>query len=280
MVAYIRSDLDFILAQIKIAEAHAAGQPLYGPGGLIPTYNLSWGLRTVDGTYNNLLQPGMGRRRQRVSRALGTEFRTIMVDPDGPGGMGPMPVSYQPGVDNDGPGPADPSDVFDPYVRTISNLIVDQTLGNPSAILTGLQRAGVVDPGRPDDGPRRPITAAYEPIEAEFLAVSQSRVAYFNAATTAAANPGDAVAQQAAAATRWRPSTPPPRRWMPFAGRSTRCWRPTASSWRATTSRSRTSRRTKACRRRSTPGSRCSASSSITASTSSPRAATARCSSR
>ena len=32
MVAYIRSDLDFILAQIKIAEAHAAGQPLYGAG--------------------------------------------------------------------------------------------------------------------------------------------------------------------------------------------------------------------------------------------------------
>ena len=51
MVQYIKSDLEFILAQIKIAEAHAAGQPLYGPGGLIPSYNLSWGLRTVDGTY-------------------------------------------------------------------------------------------------------------------------------------------------------------------------------------------------------------------------------------
>jgi hypothetical protein len=31
MVTYIRSDLEFILKQIKIAEAHAAGQPLYGP---------------------------------------------------------------------------------------------------------------------------------------------------------------------------------------------------------------------------------------------------------
>ncbi len=68
MVAYIRSDLDFILAQIKIAEAHAAGQPLYGPGGLIPTYNLAWGLRTVDGSYNHLLaRPGaVGRRRPGV----------------------------------------------------------------------------------------------------------------------------------------------------------------------------------------------------------------------
>ena len=36
MVAYIRSDLDFILTQIKIAEATSAGQPLFGPGGLDP----------------------------------------------------------------------------------------------------------------------------------------------------------------------------------------------------------------------------------------------------
>ena len=57
MVEYIRSDLEAILFHIKIAEANAAGQPLYGPGGLIPTYNLSWGLRTVDGSYNNLI-PG------------------------------------------------------------------------------------------------------------------------------------------------------------------------------------------------------------------------------
>ena len=58
MVTYIRSDLEFILKQIKIAEADAAfrqgistgdplnpAKPLYGPGGPIPTYNLSWGLR-------------------------------------------------------------------------------------------------------------------------------------------------------------------------------------------------------------------------------------------
>ena len=71
MVAYIRSDLDFILAQIKIAEKHAAyianpmdpnAAPLYGVGeagqvGSVPTYTLSIGLRTVDGQYNNLL-PG------------------------------------------------------------------------------------------------------------------------------------------------------------------------------------------------------------------------------
>ena len=81
MVTYIRSDLDFILAQIKIAEAHADGQPLYGPGGLIPTYNLAWGLRTVDGTYNNLLHPELGAADNEIPEGLGTHFRTIMVDP-------------------------------------------------------------------------------------------------------------------------------------------------------------------------------------------------------
>jgi hypothetical protein len=146
MVAYIRSDLDFILAQIKIAEAHAAGQPLYGPGGLVPAYNVAWGLRTVDGTYNHLL-PGQiewGASDNEFPEHLGTDFKTIMV-PAGPGGA-LVPVSYTPGVDNDGPGSAGPGDVFDPTVRIISNLLVDQTLGNPSAILTGLQRAGIVPP--------------------------------------------------------------------------------------------------------------------------------------
>ena len=60
MVTYIKSDLEFILAQIKIAEAHADGQPLFGTNGLVPAYNLSLGLRTVDGTYNHLL-PGQER---------------------------------------------------------------------------------------------------------------------------------------------------------------------------------------------------------------------------
>ena len=58
MVVYIKSDLEFILKQIKIAEDHALfeqsggteGKALFGPNGAIPTYNLAWGLRTVDGT--------------------------------------------------------------------------------------------------------------------------------------------------------------------------------------------------------------------------------------
>ncbi|WP_162245650.1 peroxidase family protein [Brevundimonas sp. Root1279] len=168
---------------------------------MIPAYNLAWGLRTVDGSYNNLL-PGRseeGASDNPFPRLLDADYRTIMVDPDGPGPMGPVPVTYTPGVDNDGPGTAGPSDVFDPYVRTISNLLVDQGLGNPAAILTGLQRAGIVAPEN-EMAVLGTITAAYEAIETEFLAVSQSRVAYFNLATTAAANPGDGAAAAAAAA--------------------------------------------------------------------------------
>jgi hypothetical protein len=77
MANYIRSDLEFILDQIKIAEKHAAyianpndpnAAPLYGVGaagqvGSVPAYTLSMGLRTVDGSYNNLLpgQEHLGR---------------------------------------------------------------------------------------------------------------------------------------------------------------------------------------------------------------------------
>ena len=117
MVAYIKSDLEFILTQIKIAEAHAAGLPLYGPGadgvqgdnpataadeslddGLVPTYNLAWGLRTVDGSYNHLL-PG-----QEQWGAAGNQFPELVdatFDPaeNVPPGFGPSsgsPTSYNP----------------------------------------------------------------------------------------------------------------------------------------------------------------------------------------
>ena len=47
-------DLEFILKQIKIAEAHTAGTPLTD---MIVQPHLPYGLRTVDGSYNNIL-PG------------------------------------------------------------------------------------------------------------------------------------------------------------------------------------------------------------------------------
>lgn len=173
MVAFIRSDLDFILQQIKIAEAHAAGQPLYGEGGLIPTYNLAFGLRTVDGSYNHLLpgQEHWGAADQPFPNHVDPAYRTIMVDPDGDGPMGPLPVSYTPGVDNDGPGSAGPSDVFDPYVRLISNLIVDQTLDNPAVIIEALNRNGFAGDTL---AAAAEIKAAYQPLKPLFKAVDDA----------------------------------------------------------------------------------------------------------
>ncbi|NOV16620.1 hypothetical protein E5S70_11120 [Ensifer adhaerens] len=206
MVAYIRSDLDFILKQIKIAEDHALfeqsggtqGKSLFGPNGSVPSYNVSWGLRTVDGTYNNPLHPEWGAADNEFPEPLGTDFRTIMVDPDGPGPAPMVPVTYQPGIDNDGPGTAGPGDVFDPYVRTISNLLVDQTLGNPSAILTGLQRAGIVPPDQ-QMAVTAAISAAYAPLIPQFRAVATEEREYAEAAAAASASPGNAALQQAAA---------------------------------------------------------------------------------
>lgn len=148
MVAYIKSDLEFILAQIKISEQHAAGTPLFGAGGLVPAYNLSLGLRTVDGTYNNLLpgQEQWGAADIPFPEPLGTNFR-----PATPTAFGPPPTPltassyapmYKPNAD-----PQDPTAiVVDSSPRTISNLIVDQTLNNPAAIVTALERAGSADP--------------------------------------------------------------------------------------------------------------------------------------
>src|SRR5262245_47288784 len=90
MVAYIKSDLEFILAQIKIAEAHAAGQPLFGSNGLVPAYNLSLGLRTVDGSYNHLIagQERWGAGDSQFPSLLNPEYRPAdgtLFDPDGPG---------------------------------------------------------------------------------------------------------------------------------------------------------------------------------------------------
>ena len=51
-VVLYRDDLDFILEQIKIAEANAAGTPLID---LVPNWELPFGLRTLSGVDNNLL---------------------------------------------------------------------------------------------------------------------------------------------------------------------------------------------------------------------------------
>ncbi len=141
MVTYIRSDLAFILQQIKIAEAHARwladpndplGKPLYGEGGSIPTYNIAWGLRTVDGSNNNLLHPTWGAADQPFPSLMPPGYRPATVlDMNGPAPGGETASSYAPSNDPN-------NVVVDASLRTISNLIVDQTPANPAAIMAAL----------------------------------------------------------------------------------------------------------------------------------------------
>ena len=193
MVKYIKSDLDFILKQIKLAEAHAAGQPLFGPTGLVPAYNLSMGLRTVDGTYNHLLpgQERWGRGDSQFPSLLDPVYRPADGTPFDPDGPGPAPA--MPTAPNYNPSNNPNSLVFDSSLRTISNLLVDQTLGNPAAILTALQRAGSTD----QMGDLALVTTIYQTFKPASDAEYQARVVMQNAKAAAEAlGDGD-------------PSTPP-----------------------------------------------------------------------
>ena len=72
--------------------------------------------------------------------------------------------------------------VFNSMPRTISNLLVDQTLGNPAAVLTALDRAGSAN-SLADLPAVQAIYAAFKPAsDAEYQArvVMQAAVAAFN----------------------------------------------------------------------------------------------------
>ncbi|WP_223257141.1 peroxidase family protein [Arthrobacter globiformis] len=126
------SDLSFILKQIKIAEAHVANTTsATGPCGAligtgpnqIPSPLVSAGLRTVDGSCNNL-QPGQetfGAADQKFPRLTTPVFNDADAVPAGFGPPGPSSYKQKKG------------NVFDSEPRVISNLIVDQTSTNPAA---------------------------------------------------------------------------------------------------------------------------------------------------
>ncbi|HEX2280826.1 MAG TPA: hypothetical protein VHG52_03590, partial [Thermomicrobiales bacterium] len=130
MVKLNKHDLEFILKQIEIAEAHAAGTPL---SELVPSSLLPYGLRTVDGSYNNL---GIGREQWGASGEL---FQSL-TDTGFTTGSGAFPSGFGYPTNNDY-GVA--GDVVDSGPRTVSNLIVDQTLDNPAAIAAALQQTGL-----------------------------------------------------------------------------------------------------------------------------------------
>ena len=128
MANFNRGDLDFILQQIQIAEANAAGVPLPT---LIPDPLLPWGLRTVDGRDNNIV-PGreaFGSADQIMPRLTTPVFNQAEATTFNVGVPVGTPTSY---AQTSGP-------VFDSQPRTISNLISDQTHSNPAAIAAWFQ---------------------------------------------------------------------------------------------------------------------------------------------
>ncbi|MFZ4717892.1 MAG: peroxidase family protein [Ilumatobacteraceae bacterium] len=162
-------DLEFILAQIQIGEAHPFGQDLIctAPDALtnpvacttsIPNVNRQFGLRQTDGQHNNLVdgRSTWGSADQtfpRITKAVYKDADGLTFDPDGPGGLSVGdPTSYQ---QNSGI-------VADAQPRVISNLISDQTEHNPAAVAAAAETQGhgfgatsfLVDHDRNPDTPK------------------------------------------------------------------------------------------------------------------------------
>src|SRR4051794_6911758 len=130
-------DLNFILKQIKIAERHTTTLTASNPCGTllnhvgdgipdsqqVPDVITSYGLRTVDGSCNNLKNLStstFAAADQPFPRLTTPVWRAPSPDPTFPV---PSTPTYQ-GTGN----------VVDTAPRTISNLIDDQTATNPAAI--------------------------------------------------------------------------------------------------------------------------------------------------
>ena len=140
-------DLKFIFEQILVAQDHAAGGQLLGPGpNQVADPQLPRGLRTVDGSFNNLV-PGQvdangvpsnnfGKADLKFPRLTAPIFRSaesLPFDPDGAGGQAAGdPTSYTQKT----------GFVADSQPRVASNLIVDQTANNPAALEAALNPCG------------------------------------------------------------------------------------------------------------------------------------------
>ncbi len=119
-LAFDMEDINFILDQIKISERHAAGEEL---ADILPNLTIPWGLRTVDGSFNNLIpgQEQFGAADEEFDQAAERVF------PDAQNG-----TSYNSALD-----------VSDSSPRLISHLIVNQSVMNPAAVSTAAAEGGV-----------------------------------------------------------------------------------------------------------------------------------------
>jgi hypothetical protein len=132
MAELSKSDLEFILQQILIAEAHAAGGDLLS---MLPSAFAPFGLRTVDGSFNNFIpgQSEFGAAGNNFPSLLDPVFRN---DQDGDTFGQITNTNY-----------ATTTSVADADPRIISNLIVDQTANNPAAVIANGGADPVVSPG-------------------------------------------------------------------------------------------------------------------------------------
>jgi len=155
-------DLDFIWRQIQIAEAHAYAMVTADPsytllcarnddttGKCVRDPMLPHGLRTVDGSFNNLeFNTEWGSSNRLMPRMLPIDFRQAEPGPQGapPNPQGATEVCEDPATTcyaMDAPGHF----VYDTHPRMISNLVVDQTTNNPTAVAAFEDNPnGVLDP--------------------------------------------------------------------------------------------------------------------------------------
>lgn len=161
------NDLVHIMKQIKIAENHTAtGQLVDHLGNPLNALTPS-GLRTVTGQFNNLVDTTGGSADQLMPRQT-----TPIWNPAEPNPRTGAPTSY---ANLSG-------SVYDSQPRIISNLIADQSLKNPIAVISALSYLGITSGPLYDS-----VMTAADAAKTTILAAEAADKALFTADTALAA---------------------------------------------------------------------------------------------
>jgi hypothetical protein len=123
------NDLVHIMKQIKIAENHTATGNLLDLNGNPLNALTPYGLRTVTGEFNNLVDPTTGATDLTMPRLTQAGWKPAEANP-----RTGAPTSYETLTN---------TSVYDSQPRVISNLIADQSLTNPVAVMAALNGVGV-----------------------------------------------------------------------------------------------------------------------------------------